>query len=127
MPGRENERRSSSVLVFLRSVSPLRETDLIRGSVCPTVRGFFPFGAGREQFQQHTVALPFEFGDRAAIRFLQYAVDNGLLYLGTEFSDRAEIFPPCRQRSRELFHKMLNSAWTTAQMEQEIWTHQAPT
>src|SRR6202044_2573998 len=69
----------------------------------------------------------FEFCDRAAIRFLQYAVNDGLLHLGTELSDCAEIFPPCRQRPRELLHEMLDPACTTAQMEQEIWTHQAPT
>src|SRR5713226_9583071 len=66
---------------LLFSFSALRVTPegnrLIRSSGWPSVYGFFRFRAGREQFQQHGVALPFEFCDRTAVSLLQYAVDNG--------------------------------------------------
>src|SRR5882672_9551808 len=117
MPGRENERRSSSVLIFC-APRHTAETDLIGGSVCPGVYGFFRFRAGRKQFQQHLVTLPFEFCDRTAVSLLQYAVDNGLLHLGTELSDRAEIFPPCGNRAGEVFHEVLNPAFAACEMEQ---------
>src|ERR1700751_1911509 len=108
-------------------MSHLRETDLIGRSVCPSVYGFFRLRAGRKQFPQHRVAFPFEFCDRTAICLLGDTFDDGLLHLWTELRDRPEVFPPRGQRPGELVHEMLNSAWTTAQMEQEIWTHQAPT
>src|SRR5580692_7699065 len=124
MPGRESERRSSSVLI---SASHLRETGLIGRSFCASVCGFFIFRTGRKQFQQHTVTLPFELCDRAAVGLLGHTFDDGLLHFGTELRYRAEIFPPGGQWPCELLHEMLDSAWTTAQMEQQIWTHQAPT
>src|ERR1700742_1305538 len=100
---------------------------LIGGGVCPGVCGFFPFRAGRKQFEQHTVTLLFEFCDRTAIRFLQYAVHNGLLHLGAELRDRAEIFPPCSNGAGQVLHEVLDPAFAACEMEQKTGTHQAPT
>src|SRR5216684_9254753 len=91
------------------------------------LRRLFTLCSGSEKFQQHAVALTFELLDRAAIGLLGHTFDDGLLHLGAELRDRPKIFPPCGQWPGELFHEMLNSAWTAAEMEQEIWTHQTPT
>src|SRR5216684_5891548 len=95
------------------------------GGCC--LRRLFTLCSGSEKFQQHAVAFTFEFLDRAAIGLLGRTFDDGLLHLGAELRDRPKIFPPCGQWPGELLHEMLNSAWTATKMEQEIWTHQAPT
>src|ERR1700746_73728 len=90
------------------------------------LRLLFTLCSGSKQFQQHAVAFTFEFLDRAAIGLLGRTFDDGLLNLWAELRDRPKIFPPCGQWPGELLHEMLNSAWTAAEMEQKIWTHQAP-
>src|SRR5690348_3787691 len=79
-----------STTELLVQLPMLLKTALVGRSFCSGVCGSFGFRAGRKQFQQHGVTLPFEFCDRAAVSLLQHAVDNGLLHFGTEFSDRAE-------------------------------------
>src|SRR6266481_1625154 len=87
----------------------------------------FVLCSSSKQFQQHAVALTFEFLDRAAVGLLGHTFDDGLLHGGAELRNRPKIFPPCGQWPGELLNEMLNSAWTAPEMEQEIWTHQAPT
>src|SRR5271168_1617296 len=69
----------------------------------------------------------FEFLDRAAIGLLGHTFDDDFLHLWAELRDCPEVFPPRGHWPGELLHEMLDSAWTTAQVEQQIWTHQAPT
>src|ERR1700690_431461 len=87
----------------------------------------FTLCAGSKQFQQHGVAFTVEFVNRAVGCLFLHAVDDRLLNLGTEFGDRPKVFPPCGYWPGEVLHEVVNSAGTTAQMEQEIWTHHSPT
>src|SRR5258708_1300499 len=70
------------------------------------LRLLFTLCSGREKFQQHAVALTFEFLDRAAIGLLGHTFDDGLLHLGAELSDCPEVFPPRGHWPREMLHEM---------------------
>src|SRR5258708_7142100 len=85
------------------------------------------FCTSSEEFQQHGVAFTVEFVNRAVGRPLLHAVDDRLLGLRTEFGDCAEIFPPRGYWSGEVFHEVVNSAGTTGEVKQKIWTHHSPT
>ena len=69
----------------------------------------FILRASGEQFQQHGIALAFEFFNRAVAGFFQNPFKKRLLNLRAEFRYFPEIFPPCRQRARKLRQEMLAS------------------
>src|ERR1700735_832189 len=124
MPGRANERRSSSVLISRRLTRG--ERALVGGGVRSCMCGLFGFRAGREQFQQHGVTLALEFFDRAVAGLLQNSLEKPLLNFGAEFSNLPKVFPPYRQRPRELFQEVLHPTWTATQMKQKIGSHNTP-
>ena len=68
----------------------------------------------------------FEFFDRTVTGFFQNPFEQRLLNLGAEFGDFPEIFPPCRQRARELRQEMLHPTLTAAQVKQKIGPHDTP-
>ena len=86
----------------------------------------FVLRASGEQFQQHGIALALEFFNRTVAGLFQNPFEKRLLNLGAEFRDFPEIFPPCRQRARELRQEMLHPALTAAQVEQKIGPHDTP-
>jgi len=91
------------------------------GDCC--VRCLFALCAGCEQFPANMASRSrlSSSTERLAASFL-HAVDDRLLNLGTEFGDRPKVFPPRGYRPGEMLHKVVNSARTTSEMEQKIWT-----
>src|SRR5882724_3515834 len=108
-----------------RTLHRLKLVAVASGDCC--LRRLFTLCAGSKQFQQHGVAFMLEFFNRAVGCFFLHAVDDRLLSLGTEFGDRPEVFPPRGYRPGEVLHEVMNSARTTGEMEQKIWTHHSPT
>src|SRR5271167_4743076 len=76
--------------------------------------------------QQQFVAFPTELFQRTAADLLQYAIDNGFLQTGCEVRI-AEILPAGGNGARQVLHEMMNSALTTAQVKQQIGSHDSPT
>src|ERR1700751_5944584 len=79
-----------------------------------TLSFLFILRASSKQFQQHGIALAFEFFNRTVTGFFQNPFEQRLLNLGAEFGDFPELFPPCRQRARELRQEMLHPTLTAA-------------
>src|SRR5262249_41001523 len=93
---------------------------------CGLLRCLFGFRARGKQFEQHAVAFLFQFFYGAATGLLEDSIDDRLPDLRGKLGDRAEIFPPGRDRAGEVIHEMLNAALTATKVKQQIGSHYAP-